>query len=96
SGTNTVGLTSQLLEFSQGTYSVNGSIRMQIVTPFASAWENFINSTFRQAGLSQGHGLKVSVGNLSFQNYILTVTVTPSKGFQITLSTAIVSIAAEE
>ncbi len=96
SGTNTVGLTSQLLEFSQGTYSVNGSIRMQIVTPFASAWENFINSTFRQAGLSQGHGLNVSVRNPSFQNYILTVTVTPSQGFQMTLSTAIVSIAAEE
>ncbi|MBX8632510.1 MAG: hypothetical protein J9259_08375 [Thermoplasmata archaeon YP2-bin.285] len=99
SGTNTVGLTSQLLEFSQQTYSVTGPIKIQIITPFATAWENFINSTFRQAGLSQGNGLTVSVSELSFQNYILTVAVTPNavhSEFQITLSTAIVSIAAEE
>jgi hypothetical protein len=92
SGTTTVGLTSQLLEFSQNTYAVNGSVAMRIVTPFAIAWEKFLNSSFSQAGI-KGPSYSISVKELSFQNYLITLKISIK---HITVSTALVNIAAEE
>ncbi len=98
SGTNTVGLNSQLLSFTQNTYTNGtgqiGPIKITIFTPFATAWGNFFNSTFAQAGLQPPNYVVHKPVENSFQNYELTVTLNSVR--QVTLSTAIVSISVEE
>ena len=98
SGTNTVGLNSQLLSFTQNTYTNGtgqiGPIKITIFTPFATAWGNFFNSTFAQAGLQPSNYVVHKPVENSFQNYELTVTLNSVR--QVTLSTAIVSISVEE
>jgi hypothetical protein len=98
SGTNTVGLNSQLLAFTQNTYTLGtlgkgGPLKITIITPFATAWESFFNSTFAQAGL-QPNNYHIYSNETSFQNYMLTATFNSVR--QVTLSTAIVSISVEE
>lgn len=96
SGTNTVGLNSKLLAFTQNTFNTQDTtLNMTIFTPFATAWESFFNSTFAGAGLkSNSYNFSITSVGKSLQNYELTVTVHGVK--QVTLSSAIVSISAEE
>ncbi len=92
SGTNTVGLSSQLLEFSQNSYTVYGNVTLKIVTPFASAWEKFLNTSLSQNGFVKGK-YTLSDIELSYQNYLITLSLPVE---HITVSTALVNIAAEE
>ena len=94
SGSNTVGLSSKLLTFTQHTYNTQSyDVNITIFTPFATAWENFFNSSFAQAGLSKTD-YTMSITTMSYQDYRLAITFSTVK--QVTLSTAIVSISTEE
>ena len=97
SGSNTVGLSSQLLAFTQHTYSTpvnQKNMTITIVTPFPAAWGNFFNSTFARVGLKANNGYTMEPPSGSFHNYILEITI--ENVTQVTLTTAIVSISAEE
>lgn len=101
SGTNTVGLSSQLTAFTHNTFNSRGTgpLKMTILTPFAKAWLDFFNSTFAQAGLNptRNNGL---TGNYNitlsgtYLHYVLTVMLYGVD--TVTLSNAIVNIAAGE
>ena len=96
SGSNTVGLSSQLLAFTQHTYSTPPALEnmtITIVTPFPAAWSNFFNSTFSQAGLHTGTFSIKPPHEISFQNYKLILTLVVK---QVTLSTSIISISTVE
>jgi len=97
SGLNSVGITSQLLDYTSSSYLSSSSAVVTISTPYPQAWASFFNSTMSQAGLKP---LTAGTGNYtlsisgSYLNYRLVLTIL--NPVSITVSSAVVSLVAEE